>query len=322
MDDALRSDPGGGLLARASLVQVVLNVRDLAASRAFYEGVLGLAPADGDGGEAVYATGQAWLRLRPAADPGVSPDAPDTTADLTFLVPHLDSVRDTLAARGVEFTETQRYIIGATTGFLDPDGHQISLYEPSATAMTWPSGDKIRALLQAGRKDATLYGMGGPPPGTAAEGLEDSDLVYLFLFVPHPEPAIAFYHRLLGFPYLECRPCRCGGAEHPQGVVKYDVGGLLLTTHYLEGSKAEAAGPLEPQRMKALSAVFRVDDVERAAAELDARGVRTGPVADSAAGRTVSFEDPFGRVFHLLEPSPAANVPVGAAHAESLYSAS
>ncbi|HEX6912003.1 MAG TPA: VOC family protein [Longimicrobium sp.] len=325
MEAEQRTEPGGrqaGALAGASLVQVVLYVRDPAASRSFYEGVLGLVPAQGGEGAATYATGQARLSLRPAADGGVTPGTPDTTADVTFLVPHLDSVRDALAARGVEFTETQRYVIGATAGFLDPDGHQLSLYEPSATAMTWPSGGKIRALLRAAGRDPARYGAGRPPPGAAPAGLGEGTLVYLFLFVPHPEPAIAFYHRLLGFSYLECRPCRCGGAEHPQGVVKYDAGGVLLTTHYLEGPKAEAAGPLEPARMKALSAVFRVDDVERVVAELGARGVRTGPVSPSAGGRTAWFEDPFGRVFHLLQPSPAmADAPVGAAPAEILSGA-
>jgi catechol 2,3-dioxygenase-like lactoylglutathione lyase family enzyme len=307
MDEALRNGPGAeGALAAARLVQVTMYVNDLAASRAFYEDALGLELVGADEGSALYATGPARLRLRRADDELVTVvDGPDPSADLTFLVPRLDPVRDALAARGVELSETLRYVIGATTGFFDPDGHRISLYEPSAMAMTWPSGEKIRELLRSSGKDAAAYGAGDPPAGQdEAAGLGGSELVYLFLFVPDAEEAIAFYHGVLGLPYLECRACRRGSTEHEQGVVKYDAGGLMLTTHLYEGPEADAAGALDVKRMKGLSPVFRVDDVERVVAALAARGVRTGRIVSSGAGRTARFEDPFGRVLHLLEPAP------------------
>jgi catechol 2,3-dioxygenase-like lactoylglutathione lyase family enzyme len=309
MDEALRIHPAEeGALAGARLVEVVMYVRDLAASRAFYEQTLGLEPADEDGRSALYATGPARLRLRRADVEGVTLEGPDNSSDLTFLVPHLDPVRAALEARGVEFPqETMRYVIGATTGFHDSDGHRISLYEPSPMSMAWPSGDKIRELLRAAGKDPAAYGAGAAAPGGAgAAGLGGSELVYLFLFVPDAEEAIGFYHRVLGLPYLECRACRRGSTEHQQGVVKYDAGGLMLTTHLYEGPEADAAGALDPRRMKGLAPVFRVDDVERVAADLAARGVRTGRVVSSAAGRSARFEDPFGRIFHLLEGAPAA----------------
>ena len=53
--------------------------------------------------------------------------------------------------------------------------------------------------------------------------------------VPDAEAAYGFYHGELGLPYLECRPCRRGSINHAQGVVKYDVGSLMLTTHLVEG---------------------------------------------------------------------------------------
>ena len=312
MDDALRIHPDAeGALAGARLVQVAVYVRDMAVSRAFYEEALGLELVEADEGSAVYDTGPARLRLRRADDEVVTLDGSDPSADLTFLVRDLDAVRGALEARGVAFSETLRYVIGATTGFQDPDGHRISLYEPSSMAMTWPSGSKIRKLLRLGGKDVAGYGSGAPAVGGpsaadgSAEGLGGCELVYLFLFVPDAEEAIAFYHGVLGLPYLECRACRRGSTEHQQGVVKYDAGGLMLTTHLYEGPEAEAAGALSAERMKGLAPVFRVDDLERVAAALAERGVRTGRIVASEGGRTARFEDPFGRIFHLLEGAPA-----------------
>jgi catechol 2,3-dioxygenase-like lactoylglutathione lyase family enzyme len=311
MDEALGTRPDGeGVLAGARLAQVVLYVHDLAASRVFYEQVLGLEPVEADAGSATYATGPARLRLRRADDEVVTLSGGDPSADLTFLVADLDGVRDAVASRGVLFSETLRYVIGATTGFHDPDGHRISLYEPSAAAMTWPSGEKIRELARAVGKDPAAYGAGAEAARPPVSGLGGSELVYLFLFVPDAMEAMGFYLGVLGLPVLECRACRRGSTEHPQGVVKYDAGGLMLTTHLYEGPEADAAGALSAAQMKGLAPLFEVDDVERVVGALAARGVRTGRVVASAGGRSARFEDPFGRVFHLLErpsaPPPGA----------------
>ncbi|HEX6747349.1 MAG TPA: VOC family protein [Longimicrobium sp.] len=316
MDEELRTDfAGEGALAGARLAEVALYVRDLSASRAFYEEVLGLEPADADSHSAAYATGPARLRLRAADDEAVTLADADPSADLTFLVSDLDGVRNALAARGVAFADTMRYVIGATTGFHDPDGHRISLYEPSATAMTWPSGEKIKELVRAVGKDPAAFGTGAQGGAPAPAGLGGSELVYLFLFVPDADQAMEFYHSVLGLPYLECRACRRGSTEHQQGVVKYDAGGLMLTTHLFEGPEAEAAGALTAAQMKGLAPVFQVPDVARAAAALAARGVRTGRVVTSAAERSARFEDPFGRVFHLRETLPETAEPRAGARA-------
>src|SRR5205823_2380210 len=118
-----------GLLADARLVKLVLYVNDLAASRAFYENVLDLELLESDEASATYDTGQVLLSLEPASDHGITLAPRDRSADLTFLVDDLDATRDALGDRGLQFTKTLRYEIGATADFYDPDGHWMSLYE-------------------------------------------------------------------------------------------------------------------------------------------------------------------------------------------------
>ena len=98
---------------------------------------------------------------------------------MTFLVKDINEASAALRSRGVEVGEIFRYEVGATAEFRDPDGHSLALYEPSAAAMTWPSGVKIASILN-GRTAPTL--------------------VYIFMFVPDAEATYSFYHGELGLP--------------------------------------------------------------------------------------------------------------------------
>jgi catechol 2,3-dioxygenase-like lactoylglutathione lyase family enzyme len=311
-------DESQGILAGSRIIYLNLYVSDLAASRAFYEGMLGLRLIEANDSSVKYDTGQTLLCLSRASDHGVTLAARDRSADLTFLVNDLEGTRAELVDRGVEFSETLlRYEIGATVHFYDPDGHWFSLYEPSEAAMTWPSGEKIRAVLRASGKNAAEYGIPGAlRPSSAGNGakgsrLEGRELVYLFMFVPDADVAFKFYNGALGLQHLECRPCRRGSTIDERGVVKYDAGGLMLTTHHVDADPS-ASDPqdLHSQRpepnaahMKGVAPVFHVTDIELAVKEMARKAIPGGGIVRTEAGRTASFEDPFGRVYYLYEPS-------------------
>lgn len=135
------------LLAERRVVYLFLYVRDLAASRDFFERALRLRVLEADERSVKYDTGEVILALNRAADYGIAlPNEPDHSTDIVFLVEDLDAARAALEQRGVVFTETHRYEIGAISDFYDPDGHWFTLYETSAESLTWPSGDRIQAV--------------------------------------------------------------------------------------------------------------------------------------------------------------------------------
>src|SRR5262249_25590406 len=151
-----------------------------------------------------YDTGQMVLCLECQGAQGEAVSSRDRSTDLTFLVEDLAVTRDALMARGVQMTETLRYVIGATVDFYDPDGHWIALYEPSATAMTWPSSEKLRAVVRAGGGNPDAYGSAAGLGGLVESRLKDCPLVYLFTFIADPDVAFDFYNGVLGLQYLEC----------------------------------------------------------------------------------------------------------------------
>ena len=161
--------------------------------------------------------------------------------------------------------------------------------------------------MEAGGKNAVGYGnpealrLSPVDNGAARSGLEGRELVYLFLFVPDAEVAFHFFHEVLGLRHLECRPCRRGSTDHERGVVKYDAGGLMLTTHLSQGASLPQED-LVLQR-KGIAPVFHVTDIKVAVETLAREGVHTGDAVQSELGQVAGFEDPFGRVFYLCEPS-------------------
>ena len=227
------------MLTNSPLVEILMYVNDVERSRSFYESGLGLQAAQSDDSSVKYDAGRVMLALADAGEHGVKVGERDDTAQIVFYVDDLDAARAELESRGVVFGETLRYEIGATAAFYDPDGHFLTLYEPSPEAMTWPSAAKLRELVDAGAK-----------PGAA--GLDGCPIIYLFLYIADTEAAAAFFHGSLGLREIE------GDAD--AGVVKYDAQTLLLTTH-LVGGDAACAVDLDLTRPKGIASVFRVDQV-------------------------------------------------------------
>jgi catechol 2,3-dioxygenase-like lactoylglutathione lyase family enzyme len=277
-------------MAGARLSYLILYVRDLERSRAFYEDGPGFRPVGSDATSVDYTAGDVILRLETAADAGVvMPDGKDRALDITFLVDDLEVTRDALAARGVELRRTLDYEVGKTVDFYDPDGHWFSLYEPSAVAMGWPSGEKLAAMRDAGR----------PAPDV----LDGHDLAYLFMFVGDRRTAEAFYHGAMGLEAIEGGPCRRGVTHAPDGVVKYDAGGTLLTTHSVDGDHAEAHG-VSTRGSGTAAIVFHTSDVRAEAATFSARGVEfAGGLEAWPVGTVARFDDPFGHRYALCEPT-------------------
>lgn len=281
------------MLTESRLVYLMVYVNDLTISRAFYEETLGLSVLEEDDFSVKYDAGHIMICLNRAEQFGVSLPTPrDPSAALTFLVEDLDKMRESLEARGVVFTRTQRYEIGASTDFFDPDGHWFMLYEPSDLAMNWPSGEKIRAVLKArSGNDLRLNGKA---------------LIYLFLFIPDHKTAFDFYHGTLGLRNIEGGACKSGMSQEVEAVIKYDTGGILLTTHKINPQDA-AKRKLVPRNLKGIAPVFHVTDGQQKFRQLSDQGVRfSSAPAKSAIGTIAKFEDPFGRPYYIYEPSQQA----------------
>jgi catechol 2,3-dioxygenase-like lactoylglutathione lyase family enzyme len=295
------------MITGSRIVYLFLYVRDLETSRKFYESTLGLRVIEEDADAVKFDGGQIIIALNRAEDYGIElPSERDHSTDIVFLVDSVDEGRAALEARGVSFTETHRYEIGAITDFYDPDGHWFTLYETSDEAMTWPSGDRIgvvRKLSSNGDAKGAGFRLDGKP------------VIYLFLFVRDAKEAFDLYAGRLGLRDLEGGPCSRASTADEEGVVKWDTGGVILTTHALETVREEdeiidhpcPPRTVNPTRMGGKAVVFHSPDIERSVAELTAGGVRfRNGISRSAIGATAAWEDPSGHAFFLYEPSESA----------------
>ncbi len=277
-----------------SLETIVLFVSDMVASCSFYEHTLGLRALEVTPYAATYSAGHVQLCLMPAAENGVTlRDGPDRSADITFMVENLPRCRDLLAARGVQFSRTLEYIIGQTTDFYDPDGHWFSIYQPSEAALGWPSGPKLEALAS-----------GLPSAGAAAPGddLAGAFIAYVFLFFSDPDVAAKFYGDVLGLEALEGGPCRRIPTRAPIGVVKYDVGTAMLTTHHVESE--DKRFQVATVGSSGVAMAFQVAHLPTAVDALSRRGIAfSGRPTESPIGRLARFMDPAGHILLLREPA-------------------
>jgi lactoylglutathione lyase len=308
------------MLADARCVYLFVYVSDLARSRAFYADTLGLRVIEEDADCVKFDGGQVILALNRASDHGIAlPEKYDHSADVVFLVDDLRAVQAALERRGVEFLPTSWYEPGGIADFYDPDGHWLTLYEPSEAAMAWPSGEKIRAVTRARslRSGSRVPVAAGPSPARPDGDpvLDGSELFYVFLFVPDPEAAKRFYSGRLGLTDIEGGPCSQLSGGDQDGVIKYDTGGILVTTHFIEPTRSDAelsehlCPPKELDRacMKGVAPALLVDDVEGVVAALarEDEGFQAR-LSRSGIGVVASCEDPGGHLLFLYQPSPEA----------------
>ena len=286
------------MLTNAQISYIFLYVRDLGAARSFYEGKLGFRVVEEDAAAVKYDAGDIMLALNRASDYGVDLTGPRDSL-LVFHTGAIDPVVDRLRRDAVGVGAIDRYEIGALAEFKDPDGHNLSLYEPSTEALTWPSADKIRAIVGPPGEPGGVRGQVSGPQ----DRIGDCRMVYLFLFVRDAAEAAAFYGDLLGLELLEKSECSASGGGD-EGVAKYDGGSIILTTHYSDTVAARAPGE---RRHKGLAVVFNVADIERMTDALRTAGLKFGsPISTSEIGRIIRFADPNGHSFYLHEPSVMA----------------
>jgi catechol 2,3-dioxygenase-like lactoylglutathione lyase family enzyme len=295
------------MVAKSRLMYVTLYVHDLAVSRRFYEDVLGLRALDPDAASVSYRIGHVILSLHRAAEPAVLPgDRHDRSVTLTMLVDDVQALRAALEGRGAGLRSTQTSRAGAMVDFYDPDGHWFSLYEPSDAALSWPSAEKIRTLRRAAAPRATA----DDPPG-----LGDQELLYVFLYVQDLDTTREFYQDAVGLVPMEVNTCHRGLTSAPDGVVKYDAGGVLLTTHHVGDGDHAAWHKVSTGGSKGIAFGFHTTDLGLSTAEMSSRGLTfTKESVASRIGPTAAFTDPGGHQYYLCEPSvETMALPTGAA---------
>ncbi len=117
------------MLTSLTLHSVMLGVRDLDTSVAFYVETLGFALAGRFGDFAMLDAGAATLvlsaqlaRARPASGP--------EPVEIVLAVPSVRAAYETLRDRGVAFLTEPHTVDGTNdvANFEDPDGHLLSLY--------------------------------------------------------------------------------------------------------------------------------------------------------------------------------------------------
>ncbi|MBG0566079.1 VOC family protein [Actinoplanes aureus] len=308
------------MLTGAPLVSLVIYAADVAESADFYHRGLGLPRLPAEPGEARLGAGGLDLWLRPADKHGVQLfGRRDDSSDVVFLVEDLQARREALEERGIKFDRRRSYEVGLVTDFYDPSGHRLMLYEPSPTALTWPSAPKVRAVWRAhGRGGADVIGpAAGPAEGPPARtGLSGNPLVYLFMFENDQMAALDFYRDRLGLELLErVHCCNQDCDSEIEGIGKYDGGDVLLSTHHMHektmvfDDQGRPYSPREftPEHGQGIAPVFLVDDIAAVTERLIARGVEfPGGLQDDPAGTLARFEDPFGHPFFLLQRISAA----------------
>jgi len=107
------------------LTELALFTADVAAVTAFYERVLGIAPAEHSDGHAVFTLGELLLRIHVAVEPG--PGEPAADDHVAFTVEGLDGHADALTAAGVAVDGPRDLPWGRSAYVRDPDGRLVEL---------------------------------------------------------------------------------------------------------------------------------------------------------------------------------------------------
>lgn len=125
---------GTGIIGIGNLI---LTVRDMERSLAFYRDILGLPVRFATPELAFLLAGAVALCLRSAAAAAATEAVAATgerQVELVFDVPDIHAAYQALKARGVVFRVEPRLVTGDrwATDFRDPDGYLLSIFGPAA----------------------------------------------------------------------------------------------------------------------------------------------------------------------------------------------
>jgi catechol 2,3-dioxygenase-like lactoylglutathione lyase family enzyme len=107
------------------LTELALFTADVAGVSAFYERVLGVAPAERTERHAVFALGELVLRIHVAVEP--APGDPPADDHVAFTVEGLDGRAAALTAAGVAVDGPRDLPWGRSAYVRDPDGRLVEL---------------------------------------------------------------------------------------------------------------------------------------------------------------------------------------------------
>ena len=107
--------------------EIALFARDVAATAAFYEQLLGAPPDEAGPGFALFRAGDVELLIHEAYDPGPG-DLP-CEDHVAVRIPALDVACAELRASGVAVDDPKGYEWGRSSYLRDPDGRLIELSE-------------------------------------------------------------------------------------------------------------------------------------------------------------------------------------------------
>jgi catechol 2,3-dioxygenase-like lactoylglutathione lyase family enzyme len=118
----------------SSIAAVMLGVRDLAASLAFYQGKLGLQVIMQEPALALLQCGSVMLGLSPR-HVNLAPQIAGAT-EISFGVDNLRATHKALGERGISFMGEPRQVTPTdwAVHFKDVDGHLLSLFGPEGKA--------------------------------------------------------------------------------------------------------------------------------------------------------------------------------------------
>ena len=109
-------------------------------------------------------------------------------------------------------------------------------------------------------------------------------LSHIWLYVKDTSTSIKFYRDVIGFKITE---------TFPDGSL-FHAGSILLGIHREEGDRKSLPG--------STVLILRTNNIEKTYKELKARGVTfDGQILDKPYGKIVSFKDPDGYIWELVE---------------------
>ncbi len=275
---------------RTSLGSVALTVRDLAATREFYERVVGLRTIESEPGAARLgvAGGPPLVELIADPDAPLRPQGATGLFHQAFLVP----TRAELAHAVRRMTEAGWRLAGASDHLVsealyldDPEGNGIEIYRDRPRE-TWQSDEQgIRmATLPLDLRGLMEEELRGAQGGTAhAEMGRGTHIGHVHLNVSHLSAAEAFYSDLLGFEvtvrgYPGALFASAGGYHHHIG----------LNTWLGEGAPASPPGAVGLRSFEVV--VPDASEVDHIRECLIGAGVEV----EQAGGDAISAGDPSG----------------------------